>query len=52
MIQFMRGNLFDSGADILVNPVNCVGVMAKVSRWSSSDAGQRCSGSNVFKPEE
>jgi O-acetyl-ADP-ribose deacetylase (regulator of RNase III) len=29
MIQFMHGNLFDSGADILVNPVNCVGVMGK-----------------------
>jgi O-acetyl-ADP-ribose deacetylase (regulator of RNase III) len=29
MIQFMRGNLFDSKADILVNPVNCVGVMGK-----------------------
>ena len=29
MIQFMHGNLFDSGADILVNTVNCVGVMGK-----------------------
>lgn len=28
-IQFTRGNLFDSGADILVNTVNCVGVMGK-----------------------
>lgn len=29
MIQFMRGNLFDVRADILVNTVNCVGVMGK-----------------------
>lgn len=29
MIQFIRGNLFDVQADILVNPVNCVGVMGK-----------------------
>lgn len=29
MIQFMHGNLFDTRADILVNPVNCDGVMGK-----------------------
>jgi O-acetyl-ADP-ribose deacetylase (regulator of RNase III) len=29
MIQFMHGNMFDVRADILVNPVNCVGVMGK-----------------------
>jgi O-acetyl-ADP-ribose deacetylase (regulator of RNase III) len=27
MIQFIHGNLFDTRADILINPVNCVGVM-------------------------
>lgn len=29
MIQFMHANLFDLRADVLVNPVNCVGVMGK-----------------------
>jgi O-acetyl-ADP-ribose deacetylase (regulator of RNase III) len=29
MIRFVRGNLFDSGAQTLVNPVNCRGVMGK-----------------------
>ena len=29
MINFIHGDLFDSGADVLVNPVNCVGVMGK-----------------------
>jgi O-acetyl-ADP-ribose deacetylase (regulator of RNase III) len=27
MIKYMEGNIFDSSADILVNPVNCRGVM-------------------------
>jgi len=27
MIKYMEGNIFDSTADILVNPVNCRGVM-------------------------
>ena len=29
MMRFTRGNLFDSGAQTLVNTVNCVGVMGK-----------------------
>lgn len=29
MIRFLRGNIFDSSADALVNTVNCVGVMGK-----------------------
>ena len=29
MIEFTQGNLFDSHADALVNPVNTVGVMGK-----------------------
>ncbi|MFO0613667.1 MAG: macro domain-containing protein [Polyangiaceae bacterium] len=29
MLRFMRGNLFDSEAEALVNTVNCVGVMGK-----------------------
>jgi len=29
MITFTRGSIFDCGADILVNPVNCIGVMEK-----------------------
>lgn len=29
MIRYVRGNLFDSGAQTLVNPVNCRGVMGK-----------------------
>jgi hypothetical protein len=29
MIRYGRGNLFDSGAQTLVNPVNCRGVMGK-----------------------
>jgi len=29
MIQFLKGNLFDSTSDILVNTVNTVGVMGK-----------------------
>lgn len=29
MIRFTKGNIFDSGCDALVNPVNCVGVMGK-----------------------
>ncbi len=29
MIRFPKGNIFDSGCDALVNPVNCVGVMGK-----------------------
>lgn len=28
-IKFILGNLFDSKAEVLVNPVNCVGVMGK-----------------------
>lgn len=28
-IQIINGNIFDAGADILVNPVNLVGVMGK-----------------------
>lgn len=28
-IQFLNGNIFDSTAQLLVNPVNCVGVMGK-----------------------
>lgn len=28
-IEFVQGNIFDSGAEALVNPVNCVGVMGK-----------------------
>ena len=27
MIKYVHGNLLDSSADVLVNPVNCVGVM-------------------------
>lgn len=27
MIQYVQGDIFESGASILVNPVNCVGVM-------------------------
>ena len=26
-VRFVRGDIFQSGADVLVNPVNCVGVM-------------------------
>ena len=26
-IEYRTGNIFDSGADVLVCPVNCVGVM-------------------------
>ena len=29
MIRFIRGDLFESGCQALVNPVNCVGVMGK-----------------------
>lgn len=29
MIKFVTGDLFESGADCLVNPVNCEGVMGK-----------------------
>jgi O-acetyl-ADP-ribose deacetylase (regulator of RNase III) len=29
MIQYVDGNIFDSRAQCLVNPVNCVGVMGK-----------------------
>ncbi len=29
MIRFVQGNIFDSGCEALVNPVNCVGVMGK-----------------------
>ena len=29
MIRYAQGNIFDSGCDALVNPVNCVGVMGK-----------------------
>lgn len=29
MIEFVRGNILETKADILVNPVNCVGVMSK-----------------------
>jgi O-acetyl-ADP-ribose deacetylase (regulator of RNase III) len=29
MLRFMRGSLFDSAAQTLVNPVNCRGVMGK-----------------------
>ena len=29
MIRFVQGDLFDSGSEALVNPVNCVGVMGK-----------------------
>ena len=29
MIRFTQGNIFDSGCEALVNPVNCVGVMGK-----------------------
>jgi O-acetyl-ADP-ribose deacetylase (regulator of RNase III) len=28
-ITYHKGDIFESGADILVNPVNCVGVMGK-----------------------
>jgi O-acetyl-ADP-ribose deacetylase (regulator of RNase III) len=27
MIKVMQGNIFESGCEALVNPVNCVGVM-------------------------
>lgn len=27
MIHFVKGNIFDSTAQVIVNPVNCVGVM-------------------------
>jgi len=27
MIHFLKGDIFDSGTDAIVNPVNCVGVM-------------------------
>jgi O-acetyl-ADP-ribose deacetylase (regulator of RNase III) len=26
-VEFVRGNIFESGCDVLVNPVNCMGVM-------------------------
>lgn len=29
MIEFRQGNIFDSGAQVLVNPVNCVGISGK-----------------------
>lgn len=29
VIEYKRGNLFDSGADVLVNTVNCVGVSGR-----------------------
>ena len=29
MINYVKGNIFESSADALVNPVNCVGVMGK-----------------------
>ena len=29
MIRFVQGNIFDSGCEALVNPVNCAGVMGK-----------------------
>lgn len=29
MIKYMTGDIFESGADMLINPVNCVGVMGK-----------------------
>lgn len=28
-VEYKTGNIFDSGAQVLVNPVNCVGVMGK-----------------------
>ena len=29
MIRYLKGNIFDSGAQVLVNPINTVGVMGK-----------------------
>lgn len=29
MIEFCKGDLFSSNANVLVNPVNCVGVMGR-----------------------
>jgi O-acetyl-ADP-ribose deacetylase (regulator of RNase III) len=29
MIEYVMGNILNTGADILVNPVNCVGVMGR-----------------------
>jgi O-acetyl-ADP-ribose deacetylase (regulator of RNase III) len=29
MIEFVEGDLFESGCEALVNPVNCIGVMGK-----------------------
>lgn len=29
MIKYIKGNIFNSGCAVLVNPVNCVGVMGK-----------------------
>lgn len=29
MIQYIDGDMFESGADIMVNTVNCVGIMGK-----------------------
>lgn len=29
MIEYRKGNIFESGAYALVNPVNCVGIMGK-----------------------
>ncbi len=38
MIRFVRGDLFKSGAEALVNPVNCVGVMGKGLALAFKDA--------------
>jgi O-acetyl-ADP-ribose deacetylase (regulator of RNase III) len=29
MIEFVQGDIFESGCEVLVNPVNCKGVMGK-----------------------
>ena len=49
-IEYRTGNIFDSGADVLVCPVNCVGVMgaglakqfAKRMPWVERDYKQGC----------
>ena len=42
MVKEVAGNLFESGADTLVNPVNCVGVMGKGWLWNLRSDSRQC----------
>lgn len=42
MIMYVESSLFDSPAQVLVNPVNTVGVMGKGRRFNSSNDIRKC----------